>query len=277
MTQSPLDKEEQNLNEFFAFYNELKQKSEYRELVQCDTYLFPKDNDLQLSVLRRYLAARNEDLGKAKKMLEECVDLRLQIESKNLYQENGLKVVLEPGAEVYAVDTKLNDKEDKPVLLGRLAVYDGKKVQAENHMRGMCAVFEYMIQKSLPSTKGFTCVIDLETPPKKPESPDGVTILRESLRRANLLFPELLNKLIFINSSRAFRVIWFMVSFVLAKKTRDKIVILGSNYQGKLKEIIGEDNIFPCYGGTGSGPKTLEELDDFVDQFKLSISTQHLG
>jgi len=63
-------------------------------------------------------------------------------------------------------------------------------------------------------------------------------------------YPESLGVMFIINTPFIFKTIWSFVSPMLEERTRKKIHVLGADYQGHLKQVIDEDCLLQCFGGS---------------------------
>mmetsp|Transcript_9037 Transcript_9037/g.17692 ORF Transcript_9037/g.17692 Transcript_9037/m.17692 type:complete len:309 (-) Transcript_9037:402-1328(-) len=75
-------------------------------------------------------------------------------------------------------------------------------------------------------------------------------------------YPERSYKMIVINAPWWFKTVWALISPLLDPRTKEKIVILGSDYKAKLLEYLDESEVPVEYGGTDERPLGMgrEEL-----------------
>lgn len=63
-------------------------------------------------------------------------------------------------------------------------------------------------------------------------------------------YPEMLGKMFLINTSTIFKIVWALVKGFMDKKTRDKMIMLGSDYRSTLLEYVDKENLPTFLGGT---------------------------
>lgn len=82
-------------------------------------------------------------------------------------------------------------------------------------------------------------------------SPDlfGINYVKDMFGCDGNYYPERLHKMLMINAPWYFSAIWALVSFCVDPVTAEKIVIVGSDYEGVLREYIDEENIPKEMGG----------------------------
>lgn len=112
-------------------------------------------------------------------------------------------------------------------------------------------------------------------------SPDlfGINYVKDMFTCDGNYYPERLHKMIMINAPWYFSAIWALVSFVVDPVTAEKIVILRSNYEETLKELIDEENIpkemggladvqwhWPYPEGSGCSPTELQQFIEHMDK-----------
>ena len=61
-------------------------------------------------------------------------------------------------------------------------------------------------------------------------------------------YPEMLGKMMLLNTSLLFNAVWVIVKAFIDEKTRKKIHMLGNKYQSKLLEMVDKENL-PCIIG----------------------------
>ena len=75
-----------------------------------------------------------------------------------------------------------------------------------------------------------------------------------------LLYPEGLGVMLFVNSPFIFRGPWALISGMMTEATRDKIKVIGAEYAETLNAIVGPELLPDFLGGTVD-PKHMSGLD----------------
>jgi len=73
--------------------------------------------------------------------------------------------------------------------------------------------------------------------------------LQEASKIGELIYPERMGKFFIINCPAGFSLVWSLAKRFLDPVTVEKIVVLGKDYQGVLKECIDEENLPREFGG----------------------------
>ncbi|KAJ9515290.1 hypothetical protein QJQ45_006593 [Haematococcus lacustris] len=167
---------------------------------------------------------------------------------------------------VCGVAVSVKDKYGRPVYIELLGGLDcGAMLKAaplERIMKYHIWTWERMERQLLPACSRLvghpvitaTVIIDLA----------GLSLRNFTLTAQRLLstiakidqdyYPEHLGTMFIINTSWFFTTIWAVVYPLLEERTRKKIIVLGSNYQDKLKELIPEENLPTFFGGLSPCP-----------------------
>lgn len=64
------------------------------------------------------------------------------------------------------------------------------------------------------------------------------------------MFPDVIRRILIINSPSFIQFVWSLFSPCLAKQTKQKVQFLGSDWKTKLKEYIDENVLYENWGGT---------------------------
>mmetsp|Transcript_8019 Transcript_8019/g.9198 ORF Transcript_8019/g.9198 Transcript_8019/m.9198 type:complete len:284 (-) Transcript_8019:1132-1983(-) len=269
------ESENETLEKFKGVFQDFK-KTALSEV--NDDYLKPTEGPETDAFLLRFLRARNFNLTKSTKLLEEAHQMRQKYSANKIYEKNGLVLLKHPGAQLYACDTGLRDAEGRPIGVGRINVMDGPAMEHEPHIAAMGAFIELLVRKCNPEADGMIYILDLYSKPGAAGNSHGIRTLHEALKRVNVVYPEAAYRVFMLNSSFSFRLIWKVAGLLLTKRTHSKIEIMSSKYQEKLLQHLPQESLFPCFGGTAEGPKTMEELDEFIlaapDRYLLEASEQ---
>uniref|UniRef100_A0A0K0EAZ5 CRAL-TRIO domain-containing protein n=1 Tax=Strongyloides stercoralis TaxID=6248 RepID=A0A0K0EAZ5_STRER len=104
-------------------------------------------------------------------------------------------------------------------------------------------------EKKRKSKLGAMVIVDLDGFSTDLLYMPAVKIYFSLLTLLQELFPDFARTLYIINSPKVIAQLLMMVKPVLSKQTREKMKILGENWKEILKEDLGEENLYPQWGG----------------------------
>lgn len=67
-------------------------------------------------------------------------------------------------------------------------------------------------------------------------------------------YPEIVCRMIVVKAPKVFPVFYNLIKTFMDKRTRDKVAVLGSNWQEELQKFISPDQLPQAYGGTRCEP-----------------------
>lgn len=92
-------------------------------------------------------------------------------------------------------------------------------------------------------------ILDLKGAVSRLMSSKIMSHLKETMACAQDNYPEIMGSIYLTNTGFMFKMLWNLVKVFLDKKTKDKIIVLGSDYKAKLLEIIDKDDLPKELGG----------------------------
>ena len=156
------------------------------------------------------------------------------------------------------------DREGRPVYIERTGLTAralkkmlksvSKEQVVTRHIRQQELAFARMQESSARCGRPVTTqtlVYDMAGLSLWPD-PAGLALFKDVMHIDATFYPECLGKHFIINAPFIFSAIWRLVRSWLDPVTAGKIVILGSNYQAKLLEVIAPEQLPVEYGGTNS-------------------------
>ena len=81
-------------------------------------------------------------------------------------------------------------------------------------------------------------------------TPKTINFIKFAAKFAQDYYPEFLGKMIVVNAPWIFAGVYKLIKGMIDEKTRNKIVILGSDYKQQLLEFVDEDQLPDFLGGT---------------------------
>jgi len=209
----------------------------------------PKNvNFLTTSCYLRYLRARDWNLEKAAKMLEDTLTWRIENDPDNITKDQ-VKGLMELGS--FYRNGK--DKEGRPILYIRPGAYN--PYPPEQRIKYLIYIMETAIKHMPPGVERITWILDFSDYGNRVNSPDGKVVARNSQHILQNHYPERLGLLFVVNAPWFFWLLYTIVSPFLERKTKEKIrFISGSKEELRktLSEFIPLDQLEEKYGGTNT-------------------------
>ena len=221
--------------------------------------------------LLRFLRARDFNVDKALVKMDQAARERERRGMKAWHDPGtARRIMLEPGAGVYACTTPLRDRRGRPLSVGRFAACFGPEMQYDEHLTAMMVFAEQMATAVLRPVAGCVYLLDFEKKGGKYEGgapmKNGLRCVKEAIGITSLVYPETLSKVYFLNAPWTFRAIWALICVVLDRRQKDKVCFLRS--AADLQKDFTDDNILRCYGGEATlGGAVTEEvlsLDEWI-------------
>lgn len=228
------------------------------ELKEAGQFLDRHDDYL----LCKFLRARKYDVAKAKTMLVECDQWRVEFKVDELvksfvYEENAVVNTIYPR---YYHKT---DKEGRPVYIEHLGKLNIKTLMQittqERILQHYVVEYEKVSDVRFPAcskvvghrVETSTTILDLKNVPLM-QFAQVYNFVKQVTAISQNYYPESLGKMFLINSPMFFSTVWNMIKGLLDEVTANKIHILGSDYSKTLLEHIDADSLPVCFGGNCS-------------------------
>ncbi|XP_076106497.1 retinal-binding protein-like [Mytilus galloprovincialis] len=221
--------------------------------------LKPEFDDFEL---QKWLQARCYNIDEAEKMLRNSMAYKENNHVKDLIRDYKPPEVL--------------DKYLAGGLVGQAK--DGSTLRVELYGRlDMRGIMNSVKKSDLEKTKILHCEANIEDWKKRTEQTgtriDGLTVIFDMegvgrhmlwtpgiqmyLHMVKILednYPEMLKRLLVINAPGIFPILYKLCKPLISKDTKNKIEIIGGNYQETLKKYIDDEYLPMCYGGTLTDP-----------------------
>ncbi|XP_064392020.1 SEC14-like protein 2 isoform X2 [Halichondria panicea] len=220
----------------------------------------PEDNDY---FYLRWLRARKFKVDKAEQMLRNHMTFRAEQGVDTILQDWTPPEVLQkcfPGGFFG------EDRDGHPVWYDNYGNMDFRGIQRSCRKEDVFKLKVYHLEttakvcEEYSKTKGrhidtITSVIDLEHLSfQKHYYWPGINLFREALAMFEANYPERSKRIIVVRAPKAFPVAFNLIKPFLKSETRDKIDVLGSNWQEELQKYISPDQLPQAYGGTRCEP-----------------------
>eukprot|EP00823_Brevimastigomonas_motovehiculus_P009274 TRINITY_DN893_c0_g1_i1.p1 TRINITY_DN893_c0_g1~~TRINITY_DN893_c0_g1_i1.p1 ORF type:complete len:415 (+),score=113.25 TRINITY_DN893_c0_g1_i1:30-1247(+) len=208
------------------------------------------------AALLRFLRARNFDLKAASEMRTKHLAWRKKYDVDTILQKKPGKVdlihKLVPGRQ------HLTDKEGRPVLYEKIGKSAALAMQSfvtgDEYLRAhiykqesLIATCEEMSKKLGKNIETFTYIIDLEGASVDLFKSTAFLSMCSENDKDN--YPERLGRMLVINAPSFVTMFWKMVQALMDTKTKEKVMLCGTNYKEELLKIIPEENVPKEYGG----------------------------
>ena len=220
--------------------------------------------------LLRFLRARKFDLKKTKLMFTNYINWRKEENVDDAY--NFVYEELNEVKACYPHAYFRTDKIGRPVFyerVGQLKYHEMMKITtAERFRRYFIKEYEDLFHDIFPACSKAAgkridqtvYVMDLKGGALKLLSPKIYDFIKSLMKIGSDYYPEILGKMFIINAPMLFYGVWGMLKPFVDERTRNKISILGTNYEKELLEVIGEENLPDIYGGKAT-------VEDYGENF----------
>jgi hypothetical protein len=242
--------------------------------------------------LLRWLRARKFDMAAAYKMLEGDVGWRREMGIRELMKQHPREILgCDPGDAVkeLAIVLQGNDKEGRPIFfqnakdwwVDRLIKKTTQPQYMRYHLWKQEVAAELAVRQSEKTGQHidtFCVVIDLKNMSMSQITRAFYKLITAIAKMDSDHFPERLGPLYIINAPRMFTFVWGGIKPALDERTRNKLKLIGTNYEEELLGIIDSDQLPPEYGGTGEPLAmddhlllhSVEEIMDILDKQEIA-------
>ena len=233
------------------------------------------DEENEFLKLLRFLRARQFNTQKAFDMIKSDMEWRESVVGKNLRSLSAQEVLdcdIAKISKYFPTWIQGYDKEFRPVSYrnfgASFVISDILQVTSMERLIKFHAweseqALRLMHEKSKSTgynIETFICVIDAAGWNMQLATSDAFTFIKAMVTTDSDHYPERLGQLIIINAPSMLAWAWRIIQTFLDNVTKAKIQIYGNDksvWQSKLFEIINEDQIPECYGGSA---KVLESI-----------------
>ena len=212
--------------------------------------------------LLRWLRARSWDLKKSEKMLRDNQEWKKKFGTDTLLDWDVPEVL----KMYYPGGFFGEDKHGCPIWIDTLGTIDPKGIalsaKRQDIIRYKMLSAEIFEKKMVPEAskkhkkrvEECTIVFDMEGIGRKHLWKPALDNILEQLRLLEANYPDRLRACFLVNAPSIFPFIWTLVKPVLSEYTKQKIKVLGANYQAELLKEIDADQLPVHWGGTATDP-----------------------
>jgi len=218
--------------------------------------------------LLRFLKARKFDFKKTCEMWNNYLTWRKEERLEETYEFPELKDIKRCFPHMYFK----TDKQGRPVYIERIGKikFDeiSKATTQERFLKYYARHNERMISELIPACseaigkrlhQGFY-IIDLQGMSLKTASSGVLDLTKSLMGMCQKYYPELMGEMYVVNAPMLFYGVWSVIKLMIDDRTKQKIHILGSNYQKKLLEKVDAENLPDFLGGKS----TIEEYGEYL-------------
>lgn len=219
--------------------------------------------------LLRYLRARQFHVENATTMLRETLEWRKEVGADNILSDPEIAIGLdETFHEVISHSFHKYDKKGRPVYFEMTGMINIPQLIAtftpEQLIRRHIWYMELQIANMRKSPNAIwnggterveqiIHISDLKDLSLNPTTHMSImNVFKECTRIDQTYYPERMGKMVMIRAPHLFYAIWKIITPLLDKVTKEKITILGDDYEDTLIELIGADALPIVYGGNCS-------------------------
>ncbi|XP_072044042.1 SEC14-like protein 2 [Amphiura filiformis] len=227
-------------------------------------------------LLLRFLRARDFDLEKSELMFREDVDWRKSMHSDTVLTDWEMPEVL---AKHWGGGIIGDDADGRPVYVDPYGKRDLRGLMHSATNRDIMKLylrwnetFENRIKENCKKFKkdvdGVVIISDMAGMEEQGFWKPGMDFGKQVLSMFQLHYPELLRRMVLINCPKMFYVLWAAVKPFIREQTRQKMIIVGSNYQEALLSVVPAEILPACYGGKVKGEKGDPQCTNIVKPWK---------
>ncbi|XP_076023520.1 SEC14-like protein 2 isoform X2 [Genypterus blacodes] len=239
--------------------NQAEALQQFRERIQDILPQLPAQHD---HFLLRWLRARNFNLQKSEAMLRKHLEFRRQMKVQTITTEwrppEVIEKYLSGGMCGY-------DREGSPIWYDVIGPMDPKglflsaskqdfiksKIRDCEMLQKECSLQSQRLGRNVESV---TMIYDVEGLGLKHLLKPAIETYGEILQMFEANYPEGLKRLFVIKAPKLFPVAYNLVKHFLSENTRQKILILGANWQEMLLKYIDAEELPAIYGGKLTDP-----------------------
>ncbi|CAL5369235.1 unnamed protein product [Camellia sinensis] len=211
--------------------------------------------------LRRYLEARNWNVGKAKKMLEETLQWRSTYKPEEICWHE----VAHVGENGLVSRADFHDRFGRPVLIMRPGMQ--KTTAGEGNLRHLVYLVENAILSLAEGQEQMTWLIDFTGWSLNTNVP--IKVARDIINTLQNHYPERLALVVLYNPPRIFEAFWKVVKYFVDPKTFQKINFVYTNNKDSeevMKSYFDAENLPSVFGGKASLKYDHEEFSRLMAQ-----------
>ncbi|BFZ04645.1 hypothetical protein BsWGS_07684 [Bradybaena similaris] len=224
--------------------------------------------------LLKWLKARNYDVAKAEAMFRTSMAYREKMKVDTLLTDYEPPEVLKK----YMSGGKCgHDKEGSPIrveLFGHLdmkgLMYSARKVDMEKVKLRQCEDLERdlaeMSKKLNKRVDGLTVIFDMEGVSSKMLWRPGLQMYLHLVRVLEDNYPEMLKRMFVINAPRIFPLLYKICRPLISEDTKNKIHVLGSDFQSTLLKYIDAEELPAFLGGKKTDPDGNPRCETIICQ-----------
>lgn len=230
-----------------TFKLELKKEEVFYDCNQIDDF-----------VLLRFLYANNMNVPKSVGMFINFLNWRKysKVEEIPHHHQIDLKTI----RQFFPYGWHKTDKMGRPVLyqvLGKLDMKNFTKEIEQEISSLQIKELEDLVKYKFPACRQYSrtevnqmlCIIDLNRSSRKVMNKKMYSFIKLKLLCIQNNYPEILSQMFIINSDFLFKVCWTLSKPFMTKKTKQKVSVLGKEYQKKLLQYIPPHDLPKIYGG----------------------------
>jgi hypothetical protein len=218
--------------------------------------------------LLRFLKARKFDLKKSSEMWNNYLTFRKEDSLEESYDFPEFDVVKRHFPHFYFK----TDKQGRPIYIERLGKINYNEIwkvtTKERFLKYYARHNERLITNVLPSCSEAAgkrlhqgvYIIDLNGMSLKTASSGVMDLAKALMGMCQKYYPEVMGEMYIVNAPMLFYGIWNIVKLWIDDRTKQKIHIMGSNYQKKLLEKIDAENLPDFLGGKATCQEYGEHL-----------------
>jgi len=220
--------------------------------------------------LLRFLKARKFDFNKTRDMWNDYYTWRKEERLTEPFDYPELDTIKKYFPHLYFK----TDKQGRPIYIERIGQLKHKDIwtvtSKERFLKYYARHSERMVTEIMPACSEASgtkihqafYIIDLQGMSLKTASSGVMDLAKSLMGMCQKYFPELMGELYVVNAPMLFYGIWNIVKLWIDERTKQKIHILGSNYQKKLLEKIDAHNLPDFLGGKA----TKAEYGEYLHQ-----------
>lgn len=206
--------------------------------------------------LLRFLRARQFHVPEAITMFKNCMNWRKEIQIDKILNANL------PKSDLFAklVPHKFHgfDNDGRPIYIEKIGSVDYPTVYEHMNDDELGLHHLYQMEKQVDrcressqrlnkNVENFCNIVDLTNLNMRHRA--GVRLIKLIAQQDQAYYPERLGKIYVINAPWVFPFFWKLVRGWIDKKTAEKVVVLGKNYQKQLLKFIPAEHLPEEFGG----------------------------
>ena len=212
--------------------------------------------------LRKWLKARNFDVGKAEQMFRTSIAYKAKMKAETLLTDYQPPEVLRkylPGGfagmdkEGSPIWIELYGYMDSKGLLSSARKSDIEKTKLQVGERIM-QLLDQQTRKLQKPIEGMTVIVDLDNVGPSLLWGPAMQMIAHMGKVTQDNYPEVVKRSFIVNAPRIFPLLWRMIRPLLSEDMKRKVCILGSDYKKELLQHIDADQLPAFLGGSMTDP-----------------------